>query len=248
MTAARSPTSTPCPAHARPPDRRLRLCRALRRARPRRRRPRRHPPLPPRAGGRRGLARLRPRGPAPVASLRRRARPPRLRPRPWPLPRRRGRRPGRLPAPQPRRLALACSTPPDPARVDLPLQPRGLRRRPPRRDPARDRPPGARLALRQDESRGGGRLFSRSEAPLCAPPASTAAPPARPTTSGPASSPTIAPAAPSRPAQRPRSTAHDLAAAVLALLEAPDAAGPYNASDLLLDRADLLAAVAARTG
>lgn len=40
----------------------------------------------------------------------------------------------------------------------------------------------------------------------------------------------------------------DLASAVLALLKAPDAAGPFNASDLLIDRSDLLAAVAARTG
>ncbi len=40
----------------------------------------------------------------------------------------------------------------------------------------------------------------------------------------------------------------DLATAVLALLAAPDPAGPWNASDILLDRSDLLAAVAARTG
>jgi UDP-glucose 4-epimerase len=40
----------------------------------------------------------------------------------------------------------------------------------------------------------------------------------------------------------------DLAAAVLALLEAPDPVGPFNASDLLIDRSDLLAAVAKRTG
>ncbi len=40
----------------------------------------------------------------------------------------------------------------------------------------------------------------------------------------------------------------DLASAVLALLASPDAAGAFNASDLLVDRADLLAAVAARTG
>ena len=40
----------------------------------------------------------------------------------------------------------------------------------------------------------------------------------------------------------------DLAAAILALLADPAARGPFNASDLLLDRADLLAAVAARTG
>jgi nucleoside-diphosphate-sugar epimerase len=40
----------------------------------------------------------------------------------------------------------------------------------------------------------------------------------------------------------------DLAAAVCALLEAPEARGPWNASDILLDRADLLAAVKARTG
>lgn len=40
----------------------------------------------------------------------------------------------------------------------------------------------------------------------------------------------------------------DLAAAILILLDAPAAAGPFNASDLLLDRHDLLAAVAARTG
>jgi len=40
----------------------------------------------------------------------------------------------------------------------------------------------------------------------------------------------------------------DIASAVLSLLAAPDPAGPWNASDLLLDRTDLLAAVAARTG
>jgi len=40
----------------------------------------------------------------------------------------------------------------------------------------------------------------------------------------------------------------DLAAAVLLLLGRPEARGAFNASDLLLDRHDLLAAVAARTG
>lgn len=40
----------------------------------------------------------------------------------------------------------------------------------------------------------------------------------------------------------------DLATAVLLLLDRADVRGPCNASDLLLDRADLLAAVAARTG
>jgi len=40
----------------------------------------------------------------------------------------------------------------------------------------------------------------------------------------------------------------DLAAAVLVLLGAADAHGPWNVSDLVIDRADLLAAVQARTG
>ena len=144
--------------------------------------------------------------------------------------------PAALPPPEPRRH-------PAPLRRRrrrphrLSLQPRRLRRPPPRRDPARDRPARPRLALRRDQARrrGGARPARRRAARhrrLRRPPAQvgrTSSPPTCAASRSPRASPPRSTAPTSPP---PSSSSSSRRRPV-----------PFNVSDLLLDRHDLLARV-----
>jgi hypothetical protein len=161
-----------------------------------------------------------------------------------------GEDPRPLPAPQPRRLAGADRRRAQGRRPPrgLSLQPRRLRRRPPRRDPARDRRARAGHALRRDEAGGGGRLPGRSRRGRVARHGRLRPGSGR----GDAQMGSALRRLPRRPARRPprrhRGPRRRPRRRRPAAPGDGEVGGAFNASDLTLDRADLLAAVQARTG